>query len=210
MYHLLEIMGTREGYRDYRQAAGVQVAPTRNLRPYQRAVYGGTSREDIARHLAECGITDEDMADSFEWARAMLAWYVQYRRRGHQYESPQARSWAQLLRDVQSPGADWETTPRGWMLWYPVHPDDKRQTATGNTDTMDPTLDDAPTTEIHGELIGSESLPEAPGGGYTDPDYAPPSISENEGLDYGEDEEDCTVQLPPTEEMGPASGSGNL
>ena len=210
MYHLLEIMGTREGYCDYRQAAGVQVAPTRNLRPYQRAVYGGTSREDIARHLAECGITDEDMADSFEWARAMLAWYVQYQRRGHQYESPQARSWAQLLRDVQSPGADWETTPRGWMLWYPVHPDDERQTATGNTDTMDPTLDDAPTTEIHGELISSESLSEAPGGGYTDPDYAPPSISENEGLDYGEEEEDCTVQFPPTEEMGPASGSGNL
>ena len=173
-------------------------------------MYGGTSREDITRHLAECGITDEDMADSFEWARAMLAWYVQYRMRGHRYESPQARSWAQLLRDVQSPGADWETTPSGRMLWYPTHPDDERQTAMGNTDTMDPTLEDAITTETHGELVGSESLPDAPGGGYIDPNYVPPSTSENEGLDYGEEEEDYTVHLHPTKEMGPASGSGNL
>ena len=35
MYRLLEIMGTREGYHDYRQAVGVQVASTRNIHPYQ-------------------------------------------------------------------------------------------------------------------------------------------------------------------------------
>ena len=209
MYHLLEIMGTREGYRDYRRAAGAQVAPTRNLHPYPRAVYGGTSREDIATHLADCGITDEDMADSFEWARAMLAWYVQYRRRGHRYESPQARSWNQLLRDVQSPGADWDTTPQGWMMWYPMHPDNDQQVATGNTDNMDVPQEDSGTVEAQSMNRASEQTVEAPVDSYTDPDYAPPANSDNEGLDYGEEEEDCIVHLPPTEEMGPASGSGN-
>lgn len=66
LYHLLAIMGTRDGYRDYRNVTGTQIAPVRNLQPYDQASYGATQRSDIARHLAEGGVTDEDMSDSFE------------------------------------------------------------------------------------------------------------------------------------------------
>ena len=41
-----------------------------------------------------------------------------------------------------------------------------------------------------------------------DLDYAPPSQDTDDGLDYGEEEHAQSVQLPPTEEMGPTTSTG--
>lgn len=117
----------------------------------------------------------------------MLAWFVTYRSRDQRYDSPQARSWSQLLRDVQSPAADWDTTPQGWAMYHPPHPTRESQVATGVASRMDPSM---------GESSESPVLTNEVPDGYTsstrghhDLDYAPPSQDTDEGLDYGEDDE---------------------
>ena len=203
LHHLLSIMGTRDGYWDYRFATGAEIAPVRDLQPYPRATYGTPSKTDIARHLAECGVTDEEMADSFEWARAMLTWFITYRSRDQRYESPQARSWVQLLSDVQSPAVNWGTTPQGWDMYHPPHPNWDTQIATGRPSQMDPSVKDSSDT-----VLDSTNPPGGPEPSIRDRhglDYAPPNQATDYRLDYGEGDEQPSVSLPPTEEMGPTN-----
>ena len=65
--------------------------------------------------------------------------------------SPQARSWAQLLSNVQSPAVNWGTTLQGWAMYHPPHPNQEVQISMGTTSRMDPSGEDSSGT-LHENL----------------------------------------------------------
>jgi hypothetical protein len=128
-YRILGVMARRDQYRDLRREYAID--SVRRLRRLESRHESVLTEKVIARHLADCGITEDDMADAFAWARAMIDWLIINRSNSDQ-------DWQQLRRQVTMSGVDWAATPAGWPLYYPAHPTSTEQTASGSRTQMDP------------------------------------------------------------------------
>ena len=74
-YTLIGLMGSPNSYKE--AWGDTSVFPKKQLIPYQLCSIFKTGPYDVGKHLAHCGISDEEMVNNYKWSYKQLGIYLE-------------------------------------------------------------------------------------------------------------------------------------